>query len=235
MTRLKPPHHLIAASFLLIGALLAYLARERGGAAWALLWPASNCLLVGAAYYGEAGKVFGKREDGSFSPFRRAFMLPFLLATWTVWRLQVFLERENAFDRAAEGVFLGRRPRRGEYPPGTDCVADLTSEFARPPHHPEGADYFCLPVLDAFVPEDAAFAELVEKAAAKKTVFAHCANGHGRSAVFCAALLLRRGDVALPEEAWEVVLRARPLCALNPAQAALLERFAARLIKPPAR
>ncbi len=160
------------------------------------------------------------------APAQTLLMLPFLLVTWITWYLQVWVSGETCYNEIAPGLYLGRRARKGELPPEAACVVDLTSEFSKPGHHPAGVDYLCLPTLDAFVPEDGEFAALVQEAASRERVFVHCANGHGRSATFAAAMLIARKTADSPEAAMEIILRARPRCALNPVQWALLARFA---------
>lgn len=217
---MKRSHLWIPASFALVAGSLLYMAAERGGAHWALLWPAANCGAVAAAYFGPGGRVFGKRADGSRAGAVVAWMLPFLTVQYLTWRLQVLLSPEDAFNEAAPGLHVGRRPLPGEHPAGLELVVDVTAEFPKPSYHPEGVAYAALPTLDAFVPEPEAYAALVRKAAAAKSVLVHCANGHGRSAAFAAALLVRRGLAKDVDEAMGLVRRARPACRLNPAQRA---------------
>lgn len=217
---MKGSHLWIPACFALVAGLLLYMAAERGGARWLLAWPAANCAAVAAAYFGRGGKVFGKRPDGSRSPAVGVWMLPFLAVQHIVWRLQVLLSPEPCCSEPAPGLFVGRRPLAGEHPPGLDLVVDVTAEFAKPAYHPDGVAYAALPTLDAFVPEPGPYRDLVAKAAAARSVLVHCANGHGRSAAFVAALLVRRGLAADVDAAMALVSKVRPACRLNPAQRA---------------
>jgi len=224
---MKRSHLWIPASFALVAGLLLYMAADRGGAHWLLMWPAANCAAVAAAYFGPGGRIFGKRLDGSRSPAVVAWMSPFLAVQYFTWTLQVLLSSEPCYNEAAPGVFVGRRPRAGEHPPGLDLVVDVTAEFPKPGYHPGGVEYAALPTLDAFVPEPALYAALVTRAAAARTVLVHCANGHGRSAAFVAALLVRRRVAKDVDEAMEMVRRARPACRLNPAQRAAAQSVSA--------
>ncbi len=175
---------------------------------------------VAAAYFvpGWGGRVFGKRPDGARAGAVVAWMLPFLMVQYLTWRLQVLLSPEDAFNEAAPGLYVGRRPLPGEHPAGLELVVDVTAEFPKPDYHPEGVGYAALPTLDAFVPEPEPYAALVRKAASARSVLVHCANGHGRSAAFAAAVLVRRGLAKDVDEGMALVRRARPACRLNPAQ-----------------
>lgn len=221
MSKPKPPHHWIPLSFIVFGVLLSWLAFERKGLYWPLLWPAADCAAVGAAYFRKNGaRVFGKHPDGSRSVPIILAMLPFLAVIWVVWRAQVLLSPEDCSNEPVPGLFIGRRPLPGEHATELSLVVDLTSEFPKPDYHPPGVEYACLPTLDAFVPEAEAFHALIEKAAASKRVLVHCANGHGRSAAFTAALLVRRGLAKDIDAAMALICAVRPACRLNPAQRA---------------
>ena len=224
---LKRSHLWIPASFALVAGLLLYMAADRGGAAWLLLWPAGDCAAVAAAYFGPGAAVFGKRPDGARSPAVVLWMLPFFLVNYAVWRLQVLLSSEDCCNEVVPGLWVGRRPRPGEYPPGMELVVDLLAEFPKPAYHPPDAAYICLPTVDGFVPDPGPYAQAVEKAAAAGRVLVHCANGHGRSAAFAAALLVRRGSAADVDAAMELIRKARPACRLTPAQRAAAARAGA--------
>lgn len=225
---LKATHLWIPAAFALVAGLLLYMAADRGGAAWLLLWPAGNCAAVAAAYFGPGAAVFGKRPDGGRSPAVVLWMLPFFLVNYATWRLQVLLSSEDCCNEVVPGVFVGRRPRPGEYPPGLDLVVDLLAEFPKPACHPPGAAYLCLPTVDGFVPEPGPYADALCRAASSGRVLVHCANGHGRSAAFAAALLALRGTAPGVDEAVDLVRRARPACRLTPAQRDAAVRAAER-------
>lgn len=222
-------HVWIPGAFLLVAGLLGLLAAQRGGWAWLLLWPAADCAAVAAAYFGPGARVFGKRRDGSLAPWASLAMLPFIAVLRLVWRLQAGVSPEPCCDEVSPGLFVGRRPLPGEHPAGISLVVDLTAEFSKPRYHPLSAGYLCLPALDAFVPDEAASEPAVERALAAPSVFVHCANGHGRSAAFAAALLLRKGLAADVAEAMALIRRARPVCRINPAQEAWVLR---RLRRP---
>ncbi|WP_096329141.1 tyrosine-protein phosphatase [Nannocystis exedens] len=61
------------------------------------------------------------------------------------------------------------------------------------------AVYRSLPTLDASLSDPAEFRALIEElAASSQTLFIHCAQGHGRTGTFTAALLLLRGLAPAP-------------------------------------
>ncbi|PIP84103.1 MAG: hypothetical protein CO113_01690 [Elusimicrobia bacterium CG_4_9_14_3_um_filter_62_55] len=225
----KRPHELISGAFLLIGILLGYQAAVES-ILW--IWPASNCLWVGAAYYTVKGRVFGKRDDGTLDPVAAFCLLPFLLITWATWHAQNWLSNENPFDEVSPGLYLGRRPLQKDLPLGVSLVVDMTSEFSNP-GYADGVTYVTVPTLDAFVPDAEPFLAAAETAASwEGGVFVHCANGHGRSAAMAGAILLRRGIARSVAQAEAEIVRARPLAAWHPVQRAMLRRLAGRLLEP---
>lgn len=224
--------------FVLLGLLFAGLGvgiLEQGGswlALWAL-WPALSFWIVSAAYLGVGPKLLGKRADGSLPAWRVIALLPYFVFTWTVWRL-LRLSAEPTYDRVAPGLYLGRLPLRGEVPDDVGLVVDLTAEFPRTKAAPPGADYLLLPTLDAFVPDLAACEVLVRAVAAHPgPAYVHCAQGHGRSALIAAAVLLQRGTVSTVDDAIAMLKRARPRINLSSSQRAMLRALHARMASAP--
>ncbi len=104
-------------------------------------------------------------------------------------------------------------------------MVDLTAEFPEPEGVRNGRDYICVPTLDASVPVDGQFVELVETVnRIDGSTYVHCAQGHGRSGTLVAALLLARGAAKSVDEAVATVRKARPGVRLNAQQKALLTR-----------
>jgi hypothetical protein len=69
--------------------------------------------------------------------------------------------------------------------------------------------YIALPTLDGAAPDPAAVADALARLRPGVT-YVHCAQGHGRTAAFALALLLRRGDVKTVEEGMERLRAVRP-------------------------
>jgi protein-tyrosine phosphatase len=195
-----------------------------------LLWPAVSCLLIGAAYAGLGPRVCGKRQDGGMAWWAVLLLLPYLAATWAGWHVLRRLTREACCHEVAPGVWVGRRPLRGDVPPDASLIVDLTAEFPADRAVRFGRKYVCAPTLDRTAPEETALRAVVETAARwEGPVYIHCAMGHARSAMTAAAVLIRRGLAADAEEAVARMRRVRPRIRLQESQRRLLERMAAQL------
>jgi protein-tyrosine phosphatase len=214
-----------------LAAVALFVATELGGAVrWPVAWTAVALAGVGGVYVLDWTRAFGKRADGTLSPLHLTLWWPFLLLVRLLHEAQRMLLREAACDEVAPGLWVGRRPRQGELPPGVTLVVDLCAELpaatgvaTRARHR-----YLASPVLDATAPTDAQLERVVEAIlAAPGPVLVHCAAGHGRSAAVAAAAAIARGhfdDLA----AAEAVLRVRRRwIRLNREQRAAVERFSA--------
>jgi protein-tyrosine phosphatase len=160
-------------------------------------------------------------------------LLPYLLATWTVWYMFRLLTRETCCDEVAPGVWVGRRPFVRDLPADISLIVDLTAEFPAPRALRRGRTYLCVPTLDATAPEETAVRAVVEQISAwSGAVYIHCALGHARSAMTAAAVLIRRGHAEDAEQAVMVMRKARPRISLEKSQQRLLERLALPAIRP---
>src|SRR6185436_3524716 len=172
-----------------------------GGAAWFALWPALSLAIVGLGYLGLGVRVFGKRPDGTLPLSARAVLAPYLGIAWLVWQA---LRRTSVrpYTLVSPGLYLSRRLLAHELPADVGLVVDLTAEFDEPASVRAGRRYLALPTLDGHVPDEAEWQALLEEVAASDAVtLVHCAAGHGRSASFVAALLIRRGLAADVDDA----------------------------------
>ncbi|WP_164021805.1 tyrosine-protein phosphatase [Pyxidicoccus trucidator] len=211
-------------------ALLTFLATRLGGAWWLLLWPAVGFAAVALAYAGGGPRVFGKQPDGRMRPEALLVLLPYLLLTWGTWHLARKLSREPPHAEVVPGLRVGRRLLSGELPPGTGAVLDLTSEFIEPRGIRTACRYVSLPILDAStLPVDRVAPVLRELATLREPLYVHCAQGHGRTGMLAAALLLARGEAPDARTALTLVQRARPGVRLSPAQEHALEELASAL------
>ena len=212
-----------AVTYLIAGVALTGLGLYYAGWAYLLLWPGIACLLVGIAYAGAGAKVFGKHPSGTLPLWSWVLLLPYLVFTWGIWKLKRKVSKEALYDEVAPGLWVGRRVLGPELPEGARVLVDVTCEFEEPRSALARCEYRCLPTLNYSVPTPADLAALVEDLARREGVYIHCAQGHGRSATVAAALLLRRGLLATPEEAVATVVRARPKTHLEPCQLFLVK------------
>lgn len=226
-----------ATLFTLLSLLTALYAVEIGSLGFLLLWPALSFGLVGAAYAGAGPGLFGKNRRGTIRLPNRLLLFPFLMYTSVLWHTIRRLSRENAFDVIDEGLLQGRRLLPNELPTDLELILDLTAEFAEPSPIRNHVGYRSLPILDASAPHRLdQFDSLVEEAALTKgRVFIHCAQGHGRSGLFVAAVLLRRALASSPEEAVEKIRASRPRADLSRLQMAFLKAYHTRSITPRAK
>ncbi|NOK00490.1 hypothetical protein HNV27_02570 [Myxococcus xanthus] len=217
--------------FAMAAVLIAFLALRLGGVAWLLLWPGVSFILVALAYAGLGEHAFGKRVDGRMQPWAVILLLPYLLLTWGAWHLARWLSRERAFDEVVPGVFIGRRLLAGELPDGIVTVLDLTSEFVEPEGIRRAGRYVALPILDASIlPVARVTPVLRELAVGPGALYIHCAQGHGRTGMIAAALLIARGDALDASTALSMVQRARPAVRLSATQSGALAELATALL-----
>jgi hypothetical protein len=182
---------------------------------WILLWPAAVLVAVAIVYLAGAPRALGKRADGTLAWWAWLAWGPLLGYMRLLHELARSVTGESVADEVAAGVWVGRRPRLHELPPGIAIVVDLCAELPEAPGVARGRGYLAIPTLDAMSPEPADIARAVDAVlAAGGPAFIHCAFGHGRSATVAAAVLVRRGDATLDDV--ERMLRARrPRIGLN--------------------
>jgi protein-tyrosine phosphatase len=108
-------------------------------------------------------------------------------------------------------------------------VLDLTAEFPEPAGVRDGRDYICRPLLDATAPGPQIMQEwIMDLVRRPGCLYIHCAQGHGRTGLLAAALLLQRGVATDAADAIARVQAVRPGVRLNGAQRRCLTEFAAR-------
>ncbi|MHC4606153.1 MAG: phosphatase domain-containing putative toxin [Planctomycetota bacterium] len=216
-----------AVFFAVIGGLLICWCAVTGGWAWIAAWPAADFLLVAAAYGGLGPRVFGKRPDGAIAQAHWILLAPHFLLTWLVWAHVRLIRRGPAWQELLPGVLIGRRLLSREMPPDVATVVDLTAEFPEPRGVRAGRTYVCLPILDASIPRLDHLIDLVDTIASSEGgVYIHCAEGHGRTGLVAAALLVKKQIARDEEEAVRLVKEKRPRVRLSGSQVALLRRFA---------
>jgi protein-tyrosine phosphatase len=193
-----------------------------------LVWCGVAVGSVGMAYAVGSPRVFGKRADGSLAWWAVALLLPFLVVQWATWWCWKTVSREPAWHEVAPGLWLGRRAAARELPEGVEVVVDLTEGFAKPRGYAPSIEYVALPTLDGCAPPGGPAIDLLTRLADDpRGLYVHCAQGHGRSAMLVALLLVLRGAAASFEEAVGLVRGRRPAVRLSRAQ----DRFAQGIIQ----
>jgi protein-tyrosine phosphatase len=209
-----------------MGLVLCIEAALEGGGYWGLAWLALSFLVVGIAYAGVGPRVFGKRPNGTMSPLHVIVLFPYLVLLWAVWHVSRLLSPQSCCQSFAPGLWLGRRVFAHELPSGIDLVVDLTAEFPEPKKVREERTYWSVPTLDALPLDSVAFDGLVRRIAAwPGNVLIHCANGHGRSGMVAAGVLIAKGIERSVEDAERNLRRVRPGVRLNRAQRETLVRW----------
>lgn len=207
-----------------VAVLTGGLALGMGGLALWLLWGSGALVLVALGYLAVGPAVFQKRADGSMSLAARWLLAPYLLGA----RLNAWLWTRglSQADVVAEGVLLGRLPRRGDaLPAGLAAIVDVSAELPCPPR---AEAYASIPMLDLVPPDADQIAravQAIETARPSGPVLVCCALGFSRSALVVAAWLLADQRAGAPDEALARVRRARPVVVLRPASREALQAW----------
>ena len=208
--------------FAIVAVLLAGSAILHGGWRLLLLWPAISfgVVAIGYLYFGPI--IYGKTSQGVLSICMQLVLLPFLLYLWSVWYALRLVKREPALNQLTDKVYIGRRLLSHEFPDKIDHVVDLTCEFSEPKAL-RSCSYYSYPILDGVAPSANKLRQWVgEVAMLPGTVFIHCAEGHGRTGLFAAALLLTTGHSKTPDEALQLIRSKRPRVRLGRHQQSVL-------------
>lgn len=209
-------HMKTAAQLGTIGVTAIFAAAIHPTAAIPLVWIGVDFAAFGYAHHSANPHIFGKAQSGRLSAIRTAAFLPLLLYTWGVWHLIRLLSREPACNSVTEDIEIGRRLITRELKRDYCNYVDLTAEFPEP-----GAavrpGYISLPVLDAATPSRDALRAAIA-ALRPGLTFIHCAQGHGRTGLFAAALLMHRGLAKNADDAVSLIQKARPAVRLNKKQ-----------------
>jgi hypothetical protein len=187
-------------------------------------WCLASFALVSAGYAFLGVGVFGKRQSGEMLAVFKILNLPYLLFAGTVWYLWRLLSREDAYNEVNANLIVGRRLRPHELPGSLDYYVDLTAEFEEPLAIRRFPGYRCLPILDAKCPDPGELLALLKAVSSGRT-FIHCAQGHGRTGLVAAALLLYRGEVKTVSEAVDILQEFRSGIELNSEQKVFMEKY----------
>ncbi|MCA9640151.1 MAG: dual specificity protein phosphatase family protein [Myxococcales bacterium] len=219
------------------GVLCALLALSLGGAALMLggvhllwLWPALSLYITAIAYFENQPRWLGKRPDGSLSWWSWVVLGPWISFSLAVaWVLRL-MSRE-APHAELSGLRFGRRLGSSELPRGIFRVIDLTAELPEP-RCLRSKGYVCIPMLDTRSLQAHELVTRLSSVASDEATYVHCAQGHGRTGLVVAALLLLRGTANTPSEALALIHTVRPAVRLSKEQHATLSDVAELLSSP---
>jgi hypothetical protein len=212
--------YLISAN-LLVGISLIFLGFLNGGFCLIAGWLGLGFMLTSLGYAGIDAGIYGKKDSGQYPVWSIIIYLPFFLYTLMIWHLVQLFISENAYDRVTENIIIGRRLCQLEYPEGVENYVDLTAEFYEPKAVIENVNYIFLPILDGDIPDVQKLNAVFDKLSNGIT-YIHCGQGHGRTGLFAALLLARRGKVSTLEEALALLKSKRPKLSLTAKQKAFV-------------
>lgn len=209
----------------LIGALIfAGAAYIIGGMAWVLLWPAGALAVVAGIYFAGRPDLF--RKSGGKMPVTAILVLaPYLLGAWLNSRW--YTRGQPAAQKIADGVWLGRIPRRAERDRfGIVSIVDMTAEL---PMDTRDVVYRSVPILDLLTPtvdQIEAAAKAIAELESQRPTLVCCALGYSRSAAAVAAWLLVVRKAESIDAAIEVIRTRRPSIVLRPRFVRVLGQWA---------
>lgn len=188
-----------------------------------LIWPAISMAWVGLAYIRCKPAILGKQVDGTIKPVFFVGLLPFLLYTWSLWHLLRLFERKPAVHVLNEKILIGRRLLTHELPADIQHVVDLTCEFCETVKLRQ-QNYHACPILDASAPAATQLKQWAEQIAKLEgKVYIHCAQGHGRTGMVAAAVLLQLALHDTPDTALRFICEKRSGVRLNKLQLSVLQ------------
>lgn len=208
---------------LLGGGLIACGLINRG---WFLLalWLGADFVVLGIAHRLGSHRVFGKRANGTLPLWSWVLFCPLFCYTIAVWHLVRLFSREPAQSMVTENLVVGRRLLPAELQGRFDNYVDLTAEFMEPSALRESAAYCCFPILDTAAPTSEALRKAIACLRSGRT-FVHCAQGHGRTGLFAAAVLMETGIAKTAEDALRMLIAVRPSIRLSGEQRACLYKL----------
>lgn len=170
--------------------------------------------------------MLGKKADGTIASWAKVAFWPYHVGLRSKLWVQRRYTTEDHFNLISDGWYLGGWPSRaGLLPPGDLAILDCTCELPFKWDLP----YLVLPIWDTKAPTVAQIETGVQWAArqrgAGRTVFVHCAHGHGRSPVLMCAGLLSEGLAENPKHAEQLVAAQRPGIHINSSQFAALSSW----------
>ncbi len=157
-------------------------------------------------------------------PLNVVLFAPYLLVTWSIWWFVWLRSREPPLHRLGT-LILARRLLAHEVPDDAAILVDLTAEFVEPRTVTRDRAYFAFPILDGGIPRIEPLRVFLAALPDAGVMLIHCAQGHGRTAMVVACLLLERRRATGARAAIDLVLAARPGARMTRAQRAFVEAY----------
>ncbi len=211
---------------ILLGPLLILGGVLAGGWGLVALWPGVDFIALAIAHFRGAHHLYGKRPDGTLPLWSWLLFFPLLAYALAVWHLLRLLCREPPCSQVTGQLVIGRRLLSSEFAGPFDTVVDLTAEFAEPRVLRRHPGYVSFPILDGAAPSPEALRAVIGRVPPGRT-FIHCAQGHGRTALFALAFLLASGAAPSMAEGLQMLRAVRPGIRLNREQQRCIQAFAA--------
>eukprot|EP00775_Hariotina_reticulata_P005305 gene5305-5540_t len=153
--------------------------------------------------------LLNKRLDGSIGWLSIVAFWPYHLALRGKLYIQRRKSLEPLYNKVTSNLYIGGWPEQDSWlPQGAPSVVDVTSPS--PVQIQQGVEWVQRELADG------------------RSVYVHCAHGHGRSATVLAAVLIATGQAATAEQAVALMRAARPRVRLNGPQAAALRAWIAQ-------
>jgi protein-tyrosine phosphatase len=213
---------------LILGVGLGAIAYVHGKWTWLIGWLGLDFFVVGVGHVTGAHHLFGKRADGTLPIWSWIVFLPLHVYSLAVLKLARLIGNEPLVCRVNESLAIGSRPGAADDCSEFEAIIDLTAEFQEVKCVRERKGYFCFPILDASAPTVDEL-EIALKGRSGGRTLVHCAQGHGRTGLFAAALLMANGSSATAEQALGLLTKVRPGVQLNSVQRRCLLEFERRL------
>lgn len=199
-----------------------------------LIWLGVGLISGGAAILLDAPQLYCKSSSGIINPLVWIWMGGWLLVYRGIWILKPFFrklglaktrENERDFDVITSRLFLGKllwELPRPQGQPEVDMVVDTTCEWSEPAALRSVKHYVQLLCVDTTRPEVASTVDVALRIVAHLekpdlgSIYVHCANGYGRSAIVAAAVLVLGGYCKTAQDAIDQVKAARPVVSFRP-------------------
>merc|ERR1719242_1296943 len=170
------------------------------------------------------------KKTGKPNPIVFIYFLPFYLFLWSTWALKHIIACEDPYNMSYETqdgkrIWIGRYPVFG-IPDECDIVVDCTVEY--PGIWLSDRVYFNVPSLDMVLATPEEFRKAAEDIIqefknGKKSAFIHCANGHGRSGLMAALVIVLLGEIETIGECRTKLKEKRTVINWQPNQEAVVE------------